>query len=233
MPAVAAEAVAGQDGRAGGAGAGGSLRAAVGVGAWPSRRKARSPQPQLASPLGGYKHPGSGCAAGARPRQSRGPGPLPAAAAAAAAGTVGVAAVAAAAAAAEVAAAAAGTCSSCWRAACPPGERKSLRGGASRRANGATCFSAKRDFHGLEVGGQKPQASKGRGVLGQQGCPGLRLSPTAPPPLQVSQREGLDGVATAEISAKRSACTSLCYSSGTWQEAQNHGLKRSQKSGGV
>lgn len=123
MPAVAAEAVAGQDGRAGGAGAGGSLRAAVGVGAWPSRREARSPQPQLASPLGGYKHPGSGCAAGARPRQSRGPGPLPAAAAAA--GTVGVAAVAAAAAAAEVAAAAAGTCSSCWRAACPPGETKS------------------------------------------------------------------------------------------------------------
>ena len=64
------------------------------------------------------------------------------------------------------------------------------------------------------------------------------LGPICLPPLPDlcrfhRQREGLDSVATAEISAKRSACASLCYSSGTWQEARNHGLKRSQKSGGV
>lgn len=101
-PAVVA---AGQGGGGDGADAGGSPRAAAGVGAWPSRREARSLRPQPASPRVGYTHPGLGCVAEGHPLQRRGPGREPAAPATAA----GVAAAAAAAG----AVAAAGTCSSC------------------------------------------------------------------------------------------------------------------------
>lgn len=67
MPAVAVAVAAGRGAGGGGADGGGSLRAAVGVGAWPSLGGARSPRPQLASPLAGYSHLGLGCAVEAHP----------------------------------------------------------------------------------------------------------------------------------------------------------------------
>lgn len=108
MPVAVVVAAAGQGGSGDGADEGGSLHAAVGVDAWPSKREARSLQPQLASPLVRYNHLGLGCAVKEHPLQLKDPGLVPAAA-----GAVTVGAVAVVTAAAEVAVAAAGTCSSC------------------------------------------------------------------------------------------------------------------------
>ena len=108
MPVAVVVAAAGQGGSGDGADEGGSLHAAAGVDAWPSKREAHSLQPQLASPLVGYNHLGLGCAVEEHPPQLKGPGLVPAAA-----GAVTVGAEAVVTAAVEVAAAAAGTCSSC------------------------------------------------------------------------------------------------------------------------
>lgn len=108
MPVAVVAAAAGQGGSGDGADEGGSLHAAVGVGAWPSQREAHSLRPLFACPLVGYNHLGLGCAVEEHPRQLRGPGLVPAAAVAVTAGAVAVPAAAVA-----VAAAAAGTCSSC------------------------------------------------------------------------------------------------------------------------